>query len=82
MSNWTVEEDSLLQLVSALRAELASMRTCFEAADRERSELRADAERYRYVLKHARRLDICGLSMSQTSMCQLSARIDAERRNA
>ena len=82
MSKWTVEEDSLLQLVSALRAELASMRTCFEAADRERSELRADAERYRYVLKHARRIDICGLSMSQTSMCQLSARIDAERRNA
>ena len=45
MSNWTVEEDSLLQLVSALRAELASMRRCFEAADRERSELRARAER-------------------------------------
>ena len=45
MSKWTVEEDSLLQLVSALRAELASMRTCFEAADRERSELRERAER-------------------------------------
>jgi hypothetical protein len=45
MSNWTVEEDLLLQTVSALRAELASMRQCFEAADRERSELRARAER-------------------------------------
>ena len=45
MSNWTVEEDSLLQLVSALRAELASMRRCFEAADRERNVLRARAER-------------------------------------
>ena len=45
MSKWTVEEDSLLQLVSALRAELASMRTCFEAADRERSALRERAER-------------------------------------
>ena len=44
----------------------------------ERDALRADAERYRYVLKHARRIDICGLSMSKTSMFQLSARIDAE----
>lgn len=47
MSNWTVEEDLLLQSVSALRAELASMRTCFEAADRERSELRERAKRAR-----------------------------------
>ena len=45
MSNWTVQEDSLLQVVSALRAELASMRECFDAADRERSELRERAER-------------------------------------
>ena len=45
MSNWTVEEDLLLQVVSALRAELASMRQCFEAADRERGELRDRAER-------------------------------------
>ena len=88
--------DKVAPVVRAAGEELTSMRRCFEAADRERSELRdraeraeaerdalrADAERYRYVLKHARRIDICGLSISQTSMCQLSARIDAERRNA
>ena len=45
MINWTIVEDMLLQSVSALRAELASMRTCFEAADRERSDLRDRAER-------------------------------------
>jgi hypothetical protein len=82
MSNWTVEEDLLLQVVGSLRAELASMRAALEQDAVERDALRADAERYGYVLKHARRIDICGLSMSQTSMCQLSARIDAARRNA
>ena len=56
MSNWTVEEDSLLQVVSALRAELASMRTCFEAADRERSELRERAERAKAENRALRRL--------------------------
>ena len=45
MSNWTIEEDLLLQVVSALRADLASMRQCFDAADRERSGLRDRAER-------------------------------------
>jgi len=34
-----------LRMVGGLRAELASMRRCFDAADRERSELRARAER-------------------------------------
>ena len=82
ISDPILDRAALLRLVASATVELASMRTCFEAADRERSELRADAERYRYVLKHARRIDICGLSISQTSMCQLSARIDAERRNA
>jgi ABC-type protease/lipase transport system fused ATPase/permease subunit len=47
MINWTIQEDALLEVVCALRAELASMRQCFEAADRERSELRARAERAR-----------------------------------
>lgn len=41
--------------------------------------LRADAERYHYLLKHARRIDICGFSLTETSMFQLSARIDAAR---
>jgi hypothetical protein len=59
-----------------------ALRAALEQDAVERDALRADAERYGYVLKHARRIDICGLSMSQTSMCQLSARIDAARRNA
>jgi hypothetical protein len=62
--------------------EINNLRAALEQDAIERDALRADAERYRYVLKHARRIDICGLSMSQTSMCQLSARIDAARRNA
>lgn len=41
--------------------------------------LRADAERYRYVVSHARRLDILGWSLCQASMFQLSSRIDAAR---
>jgi len=45
MINWTIQEDALLEVVCALRAELASMRQCFEAADRERSGLRDRAER-------------------------------------
>ena len=36
---------ALSRAVRAAAAELASMRTCFEAADRERSELRERAER-------------------------------------
>lgn len=44
----TGDQLALATLSRALRvagAELASMRRCFEAADRERSELRARAER-------------------------------------
>ena len=44
----TGDQPALATLSRALRvagAELASMRRCFEAADRERSELRARAER-------------------------------------
>lgn len=41
--------------------------------------LRADAERYRYVVSHARRLDILDWSLCQASMFQLSSRIDAAR---
>ena len=36
---------ALLRLVASAAVELASMRRCFEAADRERSELRERAER-------------------------------------
>lgn len=39
--------------------------------------LRADAERYRYLLGHARRIDVAGWSISH--MEQLSPRIDAAR---
>ena len=39
--------------------------------------LRADAERYRYLLGHARRIDVAGWSISH--MEQLSARIDKAR---
>lgn len=39
--------------------------------------LRADAERYRYLLGHARRIDVDGWSISH--MEQLSPRIDAAR---
>ena len=56
MINWTIVEDMLLQSVSALRAELASMRTCFEAADRERSDLRDRAERAEAENRALRRL--------------------------
>ena len=48
----TGDQLALATLSRALRAagaELASMRQQFEAADRERSELRADAERYRWL---------------------------------
>ena len=41
--------------------------------------LRADAERYRYIVSHARRLDILGWSLCQASMFQLSSRIDAAK---
>ena len=89
MSSPTSEEDEALSAalgwpggISEPLLDRAALLRLVASADRERSELRADAERYRYVLKHARRIDICGLSISQTSMCQLSARIDAERRNA
>ena len=37
--------DKVARVVRAAGEELASMRRCFEAADRERSELRARAER-------------------------------------
>lgn len=47
--------ETLLQSVSALRAELASMRQCFEAADRERGELRARAERAEHCFDAADR---------------------------
>ena len=40
---------ALSRAVRSAGAELASMRQQFEAADRERSELRADAERYRWL---------------------------------
>ena len=39
--------------------------------------LKADAERYRYLLGHARRIDVAGWSISH--MQQLSPRIDAAR---
>ena len=44
-----LDRAALLRLVASATVELASMRRCFEAADRERSELRADAERYRWL---------------------------------
>ena len=40
-----LDRAALLRLVATATVELASMRRCFEAADRERSELRARAER-------------------------------------
>ena len=40
-----LDRAALLRLVATATVELASMRQCFEAADRERSELRARAER-------------------------------------
>ena len=40
-----LDRAALLRLVASATVELASMRRCFEAADRERSELRARAER-------------------------------------
>ena len=44
-----LDRAALLRLVATVTAELASMRRCLDAADRERSELRADAERYRWL---------------------------------
>jgi len=40
-----LDRAALLRLVATATVELASMRRCFAAADRERSELRARAER-------------------------------------
>lgn len=48
-----------------------------DALTKERDALRADAERYRYLLGHARRIDVAGWSISH--MEQLSPRIDAAR---
>ena len=56
MINWTIQEDALLEVVCALRAELASMRQCFDAADRERSGLRDRAERAEAENRALRRL--------------------------
>ena len=45
ISDPILDRAALLRLVATATVELASMRRCFEAADRERSELRARAER-------------------------------------
>ena len=45
ISDPILDRAALLRLVASATVELASMRQCFEAADRERSELRARAER-------------------------------------
>ena len=45
ISDPILDRAALLRLVASATVELASMRTCFEAADRERSELRERAER-------------------------------------
>ncbi|MFO0451042.1 MAG: hypothetical protein ACK52I_20695 [Pseudomonadota bacterium] len=45
---------ALLRLVASATVELASMRRCFEAADRERSELRERAAEMRTALRIAR----------------------------
>ena len=45
ISDPILDRAALLRLAATATVELASMRQCFEAADRERSELRARAER-------------------------------------
>ena len=45
ISDPILDRAALLRLVATATVELASMRRCFEAADRERSDLRARAER-------------------------------------
>ena len=45
ISDPILDRAALLRLVATATVELASMRRCFEAADRERSELRDRAER-------------------------------------
>lgn len=52
---------------------------CLRRLHAECDALRADAERYAYVLANARRIDICRVSLGGTNMDQLSARIDAAR---
>ena len=49
ISDPILDRAALLRLVASSTVELASMRQQFEAADRERSELRTDAERYRWL---------------------------------
>ena len=45
ISDPILDRAALLRLVATVTAELASMRRCLDAADRERSELRDRAER-------------------------------------
>lgn len=75
----TGDQLALATLSRALRAaaaELASMRTCFEAADRERSELRADAERFRWL---AERTAATGLARWVHPFQFLADAVDARR---
>ncbi len=71
------ERDALRSLLTT--AGLASAQEEHNKVRAERDALRADAERYAYVIANARRIDICRVSLVDTNMDQLSARIDAAR---
>jgi hypothetical protein len=73
------DDEDMVSGTIASQGELTSAQEEHNKVRAERDALRADAERYAYVIANARRIDICRVSLVDTNMDQLSARIDAAR---